>query len=169
MKTLLCAFGVIGGICLAGPGLSAEEAKESAGRVVLNTESMWRMRLLWETEEVLLPSGKVDHVVLKFRSPYHKLWKDGPTTEDFEVERVPMIREPAQTPAGWMKPEFDDSKWAYGQGPLLSGGTRRKRFDAVKGVGWKLLLLRGRFDVTDPRRAEGLTLPLDNPRERGYE
>jgi len=155
------AINVILAVCLVVGGQAAGADPKPAGKVVLDTESMWRMRLVWETEEVLLKSGKVEHVVLKFRSSYSKLWKDGPTTEDFDVERVPMVREPAQTPVDWMKPDFDDSTWAYGQGPLLSGGTRRERFDAVKGVGWKLLLLRGRFDVTDPRRAEGLTLSVE--------
>jgi len=161
MRVLLSAVGVILSVCLAGAGRAAEkaeQAEQAAGRVILNTDSMWRMRLLWETEEVLLKSGKVGHVVLKFKGSRATRWKTGPTTEKFEVEKVPVLREPAKTPADWMKPDFDDSQWAYGQGPLLSGGTRTQRSDAARGVGWKLLLLRGKFEVTDPARAEGLTL-----------
>ena len=160
MTALWVAVGAILFVCLAGAAGAAEEAKPAGGTVVLNTDSMWRMRLLWETEEVLLRSGKVDHAALKFKGPRATRWKKGATAEEFDVEKVPVLREPAETPPDWMKPDFDDSRWAYGQGPLLSGGTRTQRSDAASGVGWKLLLLRGKFDVTDPAKAEGLTLSV---------
>ena len=151
------AVGAILGVCLAGAAGAAEEA---AGRAILDTDSLWRMRLLWETEEVLLKSGKVDHVVLKFKGSRATRWKKSPTAAGFDTEKVAVLREPAETPPDWMKPDFDDSRWAYGQGPLLSGGTRTQRSDAARGVGWKLLLLRGKFHVTDPARAKGLTLSV---------
>ncbi|KKL72640.1 hypothetical protein LCGC14_2082890, partial [marine sediment metagenome] len=42
----------------------------------------------------------------------------------------------------------------------LSGGTRTQRSDAAKGVGWKLLLMRNKFQVTELSKAEGLTLSV---------
>ncbi|HUU23073.1 MAG TPA: glycoside hydrolase domain-containing protein [Phycisphaerae bacterium] len=151
---------VVASVCLVGAGPAAAQAEKPAGKSVLDTESMWRMRLVWETEEVLLPSGKVEHAELKFEAPRSTIWKAGPTSKDFQVVPIPMLREPPRTPADWMQPGFDDSKWAYGQGPLLSGGTRELRSDAVAGVGWKLLLMRGRFEVVDPA-AGGLTLSVE--------
>ncbi len=160
IRAALATLSVVFGIGLVGAGRAAAEAERPAGKAVLNTESMWRMRLVWETEEVLLPSGKVEHVELEFKGPRSTRWKNGPTSKDFNPKKLLVLREPAETPAEWMKPGFDDSKWAYGQGPLLSGGTRTHRADAVSGVGWKLLLMRGRFRVDDPARADGLTLSI---------
>ena len=160
IRALLATVSLVSSVCLAGAGHPAAKTRKAAGRTILDTESMWRMRLLWETEEVLLKSGEVDHVVLEFKGARNTRWKKSPTADEFDVEKTPVLREPANTPPDWMKPDFDDSRWAYGQGPLLSGGTRTHRSDAAKGVGWKLLLLRGRFTVVDPAKAEGLTLSV---------
>ncbi|KKM13767.1 hypothetical protein LCGC14_1712860, partial [marine sediment metagenome] len=94
MRTLVSTVGVIVSICLAGAPLAAEEAKRSAGRSILSTDSMWRMRLLWETEEVLLPSGKVDHAV-----------------QDVAAREVPPCQQPgdkdAQGQAASHRPQCD--------------------------------------------------------------
>jgi hypothetical protein len=143
-------------------GLSLGEPAQAAGasrsptatapadQVILNTESLWRVRLVFEPEEVLLKSGDVDHVRLKFKETE---WRQSKTIEQFDVEKVPFFRLPADTPRDWMAPDFDDSDWARSGGPLL--------LDDEKRVEWKLLLLRGAFEVNDPARAAGLRLHVE--------
>jgi hypothetical protein len=135
--------------CVAAePGPQTEG--EPAGKVVLSTNTLWRTRLVFEPEEVLLKSGQVKRVRLKLKGN----WRKVKTIEDFEAVPVPFLRLPARTSKDWMMPDFDDSDWARAAGPLLLDDERR--------VEWKLLLLRGTFGVTDPARAKGLKLSVDH-------
>ncbi len=95
---------------------------------ILDTRSFWRFRIVRETEEVISDAGAVKHVAEK------------------------TVRLPAETPADWARPDFDDGTWARMRGPMLRGSNNDEE--------WKLILMRGRFEVTDPARAGDLTLDL---------
>ncbi len=125
---------------------------------ILDTGSLWRMRIVWETDEIELKDGSVDHVRLKFDiGPWRKKQM---TVEEFEAVEVPRVRLPADTPATWPAPDFDDSNWVRTRGPIFSSGlTSARNWGSVRN-NWKMLMLRGRFEVTDPAEAEGLALTI---------
>jgi len=124
-------------------------AAEPAVQTILNTESLWRVRLVFEPEEILLPSGKVDHVRLKFHKG--QSWRTMKVLKNFDAEKLTFFRLPPETSPDWITVGFDDSTWARGRGPFLAHSQR---------VNWKLLLMRGRFEVTDPETVQGLTLSV---------
>jgi hypothetical protein len=62
-----------------------------------------------------------------------------------------VIRLPDDTAADWMQPAFDDSAWARQRGPLLYGSKDEE---------WKLIMLRGRFELADPAQTGDLSLDL---------
>ncbi|KKM19789.1 hypothetical protein LCGC14_1652060 [marine sediment metagenome] len=124
-------------------------AAAETGKVVLSTETMWRTRLVFEPKEILLKDGTVDHVKLKLKEN----WRKVVTVREFEPVKLPFFRVPTETPADWMRPDFDDGDWARAVGPML--------LDDEKRVEWKLLLLRATFEVADPTKAAGLELSVD--------
>jgi len=131
---------------------------ETADNVILDTSSLWRVRVVRERDEVTLKDGTVDHVRLTYNS---KAWGKRNTIEAFTAEKVNPIRLPTHTSSDWMQPDFDDSTWVRCRGPLFATDPKgRKGGWGSPNVNWKLLLLRGRFEVTDPATAEGLTLSL---------
>jgi hypothetical protein len=78
---------------------------------------------------------------------------------EYKVTPVPVVRLPEHTSEDWMSAEFDDSSWVRLRGPMFTyekGGLPRESGN----VNWKLILMRGRFKVTSPAKAEGLTLSL---------
>jgi hypothetical protein len=143
---------------LAGPLLAAADAPPDA-KAILTTRGLWRVRIVWENDEILLKDGSIAHARLKYDSkPW---WKNVPTIEQFTVVRTPLVRLPADTPAEWMRPEFDDSAWVRTRGPLFGGDPADLKGGwGSRNVHWKLLLLRGRFEVADPAKAGDLTLSL---------
>lgn len=62
-----------------------------------------------------------------------------------------VIRLPGDTTSDWARPEFEDGGWARLRGPMLYGSNDED---------WKLILMRGKFEVTDPARAGDLSLEL---------
>ena len=135
--------------------LAGEEA--SAGVTILDTKSFWRFRTVLETPEQVLPSGEVKHLRTVGKGNIYEWFRKNPTKgqppEDmYEFKEVDSFRLPEETSAGWMKPEFDDSAWARVRGPMLAGSNSEA---------WKLILMRGRFEVVDPAKAGDLTLSLD--------
>ncbi|HOX04825.1 MAG TPA: DUF6067 family protein [Planctomycetota bacterium] len=146
------------GLLLAGAAAAAGENAPApgGGTTVLDTKSFWRFRTVWETPELVLPSGEVKHARLVGKDVYgwfQKNPKEGQAPEsNYKFEDVAMVRLPAETPADWMKPGFDDSTWARLRGPMLAGSPNEA---------WKLILMRGAFEVEDPAKAGDLTLSLD--------
>jgi len=152
----LVGVSILGCTCgMAAEGRKAGPAPavKAVPVVVLDTTSFWRFRIVWETVEVVRESGKVEHV----RFTYDGNWfrKHPGALEvaagDYTVEPVEAVRLPADTSRDWMQSAFDDSTWARCRGPMLDKSTN---------VNWKLVLARGRFEVTDPARAGDLTLSV---------
>jgi len=143
------ATAALAGACAAG----AEGAEPD--KVILDTKSFWRFRTVWETPELVLPSGEVKHARVRARGAHYWFQKN-PTRgylpeSQYKIQDVSMVRLPAETAADWMKPDFDDSAWARLRGPMLAGSNSES---------WKLILMRGTFEVTDPAKAGDLTLSL---------
>jgi hypothetical protein len=151
------------------PGAAGES--QPSDSVILDTKSFWRFRTVWETPELVLPSGEAKHALVNVKGAYDWFQKN-PTQgqlpeSQYTMESVSMVRLPAETPADWMNPDFDDSAWARLRGPMLAGSFSEN---------WKLILMRGLFEVGDPSaslrpapseaegagpaRAAGLTLSL---------
>jgi len=147
MRTLLLAF------VFCPLGATAAGGEDPPAAVVLDTGSFWRIRTVWETVEVVRDSGEVEHV----RFVYDHRWfreNEGKVEVErgaYEVEPLPVVRLPERTSPEWMQPEFDDSTWVRLRDPVLAESTN---------TNWKLVLMRGRFEVTDPAGVERLTLRL---------
>ncbi|MBM4038708.1 MAG: hypothetical protein FJ290_09350 [Planctomycetes bacterium] len=135
-------------------GILADAGEEpTAGTVILDTRSLWRFRTVRETREVLLPTGEAEHAQFKVErgGEFFDKNPDKRQIEKYTVEKVETVRLPSETPADWMKPGFDDSAWARLRGPMLDNSTDD---------GWKLIQMRGLFEVGDPARAGDLSLSL---------
>jgi hypothetical protein len=134
-------------------------------RTVLDTGSYWRFRTVRETPEVVDRSGKIVHgrVVWDFDNvtrvySWFKAHPEPPSLpeETWRVKSTPpdkVLTLPADTPANWMKPEFDDGAWFRSPGPMFGNFFSRNE-------GWKLILMRGRFEVKDPDAAGDLALTM---------
>jgi hypothetical protein len=98
---------------LSGLAVVVAADEERAGTAVLDTGSFWRVRTVWETVEVVRSSGEIEHA----RFVYDHNWfreNEGKLEVErgqYEVEPIPVVRLPEQTPTDWMSPEFDDSTW----------------------------------------------------------
>jgi glycosyl hydrolase family 123 len=131
-------------------------------KTVLGGRSLWRVRIVWETDEVELRDGSVGHYHLAATKSAYREWRKTPTITDFKPVKKKMVRIPADTPADWMKPDFDDSTWVrsrlsiFAQDPVK---VRRGGWGSSN-ASWTALLLRGRFEVPDPATAKDLTLSL---------
>ncbi len=152
-----CSIGLIvvaATLALEGPAGAAGEGGESQ-KIILKTGSFWRFRTVWETPELVLPSGEVQHARVHLTGAsawFRKNPTQGVLPESkYRAEKVAMVRLPAESPADWMKPAFDDSTWARLRGPMLEKSIRES---------WKLILMRGRFEVADPAKAGPLSLSL---------
>ena len=142
-------------VALPSGRLAAAAESQPADNAILDTKSFWRFRTVWETPELLLPSGEVKHARISTRRAYEWFQKN-PTQgqlpeSEYTVEDVGRVRLPAETPSDWMAPGFDDSAWARLRGPMLSTSNSEN---------WKLILMRGLFEVRDPATAGGLALSL---------
>ncbi|MGQ9662794.1 MAG: hypothetical protein ACUVWX_10745, partial [Kiritimatiellia bacterium] len=141
---------VVGLLLVVPAYLWAEDAEPLT---VLDTANLWRVRTVRETIEVLTPSGTVAHVQFKTPQAYDFFQKNPDRNEvpRFTTEEIPVIRLPSSTSPDWFKLDFDDSTWARLRGPFLAGSTDDN---------WKLILIRGRFAVTDVARVGDLKLSL---------
>jgi hypothetical protein len=119
----------------------SEAAARQSTAAILDTTSFWRVRAVWETPEVLLPSGQTHHARVDVEDHLGH----------YQTDRVEMIRLPAETPPDWMKPAFDDSAWVRLRGPIL---------DRTVSECWKPILMRGRFEIADPAEVGDLILSL---------
>jgi len=129
---------------------SADENKPPAATELLNTRnSMWQCRMVRATSEFLTASGKVERVMYAITKKGHN-WNAKKVLEKGEYKVVPLkdYRLPETTDPNWMQPEFDDSEWRRRPGATGTGGD----------PGWKLMLMRGRFEVDDPAQCKDLRL-----------
>ncbi|MFW6159340.1 MAG: glycoside hydrolase domain-containing protein, partial [Planctomycetota bacterium] len=141
---------------------STGTARAGESKTILDTRSFWRARTVRETEEAILPDGKIGY----YRAKYDRNWfrehkgKTRVAEGDYKIVEREGVRLPETTSAEWMTPGFDDSAWVRGRGPIFTGqkwGVPMESRDA----NWKLILMRGRFKVTDPKNVDHLTLSLD--------
>ncbi len=133
----------------AAPGGELPKAAPGGGAPVLDLrKSLWRFQLVRETAEILTAPGKAEKVV--YRPKSWSVFRSKPALDpaDYTVEKAKEYRLPESTPADWARPDFDDSQWWRGSGPPAFAMDE----------GWKLILARGRFEVADPAKCEGLTL-----------
>lgn len=154
----LAAMGV--GILLWGVASTAAEdppppVEPAAANLILDTSSFWRFRTVWENEELALPDGRIEHATIDTRPVATYFQKNKEAIEAppdvYKVVKVDTVRLPSQTSADWFKSDFDDSSWARIRGPMLDRSIKDE---------WKLILMRGRFEVTDPAKAGDLTLSI---------
>jgi hypothetical protein len=130
----------------------ASGVPSSDGGVILDTTSFWRFRTVMETPELRLPDGRVEHARVIVKSWVRKAPRDvAAQPENVTVQKLPTVRLPSETEADWMSVDFDDSTWARLRGPIFQDSTNEQ---------WKLILMRGRFEVSDPGRAGALRLSL---------
>jgi hypothetical protein len=124
-------------------------------KTILATDGLWRFRTVWETRQIVLPSGAVLHGQVLTRNAYqwfrtHQDQIELPPSH-YTIEKADTVRLPPRTSADWMGPDFDDSAWVRLRGPVLDRSIHDE---------WKLILMRGRFEVTDPARTGDLKLSL---------
>jgi len=108
---------------------AAEEAaaEESPRAVVLDTTGFWRMYHVLAAPVLAMDDGPKPIL-------YDQPWLDGRT---------------APPPAGWTRPDFDDSGW-----------VRAVALRACKTPYLAEVCLRGKFEVTDPAKVKALTLTV---------
>jgi len=144
----LATLAFVGGAEAAEPGKPAT--------VILDTRGFWRWRTVWETPELVLPGGEVKHAQAILPKDAYYWFRKNPARghlplSECKTKAASVVRLPAETSPNWMKPDFDDSAWVRLRGPML----RRSNSES-----WKLILMRGLFEVKDPAKVGDLTLSL---------
>ncbi len=138
----------------------AEDDDAGDGMSVLATKTLWRMRVIRETPEVIDQSGQVVHGSVRTKTNLGNWFRGnkGATLPEDQWEVVAVkpadvATLPTETPADWMMPDFDDTSWTRRRAPLLSNFWSPDQE-------WKAILLRGAFGVTDPAKAGDLTFSM---------
>lgn len=150
----ICALTVLTA-ALAWAQQAAAVEGSAATNAILDTTSLWRVRAVRETPEITLPSGEIRHARIETQG-VHAYFQKNPgaieaPADAYKVIALEPVRLPAATAPDWHAPGFDDSSWARVRGPMLDKSIQEE---------WKLILVRGLFEVTDPARAGDLTLSL---------
>ncbi len=131
-----------------------EDAPKRAS--ILETKSLWRVRMVNESWELVTPEGEVLHGGIRYKDNdwYHKNPKATTMSDDnYTVGKSSNItRIPETTSPEWMQPGFDDGDWARSR----IGISYINSTDAS----WKLILARGTFYVEDPAEAGDLKLNM---------
>jgi glycosyl hydrolase family 123 len=145
-KTLRRGVGVVVGLMVVGLWVMPCQAQHipPEENVILSAKCFWRIRMIWETEEVVLPDGKVLHGGISTKGKDYS-WTNGAGRKfTFSASRSPVRRLPEKNAADWMAPDFDDSVWARFRGPFFRGSANHN---------WKLIQLRNLFTVDNVRQA----------------
>jgi glycosyl hydrolase family 123 len=146
----LAAVAVVG--CLDGAALAAEPSR----MVVLDAASLWRCRFIKGTELVRRASGALEHTIEFPTWTWVKI--DGKRARRL-LKAPKMRRRPTPPPDTWMQIDFDDGDWGVSRGPFSGSGSRAHRFTKLC-PRTRLIFMRGRFRVADPKKAGDLTLSL---------
>jgi len=143
---------------LAACAAGAEQAGPSGAVILDSHQGYWRTMTGWKTPEQISEAGTVSPILERYDRYRHKRPGD----------RKPLRLTVGPVPAAdWMKPDFDDSQWGRSRGPVGnaigydlfgSGGSLYAPNSVAKTL---FICMRGRYRVTDPSRAKGLTLSLD--------
>jgi len=144
---LRCAFVLTVALAVVSASLAADAA--SGPVTILDGRSPWRVLYSWDRPAVLTADG-----------PKPRLLKGGRNVRPEEEADFHFI---TQYPRGvWTKADFDDSgwarrhfiaRWASGEWDHRAGGGRGS-------INLRQLSVRGKFTVTDPARAAGMTVSL---------
>ncbi|MHC4915643.1 MAG: glycoside hydrolase domain-containing protein [Planctomycetota bacterium] len=145
------------GVLAAAAATLTLSAAGGGETTILGEGSSWRVRVTWERDQVLLKSGEVVHARIKIPK---NGWKKAKTVEEVTAEKVAPVTMPAESPSDWAKPEFDDSAWVRRGLPVIGRARRSYSSETYYLPYWKLVLARGRFEVTDPARAGDLALSV---------
>ena len=131
-------------LCSAG---TAAQAQDAGDVPVLDTAGIWRVHYTLKLP-LLLVDGKVVQLadVAKHRYVSPPTW---------------MRQETPLPPADWMKPDFDDGRWERLAGTLVTTMTYWNQDTDSKCPYMALVCARGKFRVSDPARAQGLTLSVE--------
>lgn len=126
---------------------ASASADEDVGEPVLDTSGFWRVHYTMRLP-VLLREGKLVGLVDVAKHRY--------------VSPPEWIRHPtAFPPTDWYKDDFDDSSWERLSGTLVTTMTYWQKDTDSKSPFTALVCARGKFAVTDPSRAAGLTLEVE--------
>ncbi|MFW5871420.1 MAG: glycoside hydrolase domain-containing protein [Verrucomicrobiota bacterium] len=120
--------------------------------VILDADAFWRVRTIWQTEEVVFPDGKILSAGISGSGSDYS-WTNSATGKEytFSAGKVRNIILPKDNAQNWMALDFNDSVWARKRGPF---------FCSTANHNWKLIQLRGLFTVEDTRRAGDLKLDM---------
>jgi len=158
------------GLILAGWVTAADTpAKaDSSGRItILDAGSLWHCRFVKGNDMVRLESGELQNLN-KVGSgqggiPWTWVKKKKESGKIIYVRRFVkgsgMRRRPGPPPADWIEADFDDSSWGLYRGPFLGAGARKKRWLNLK-ISYRLVFLRGKFEVTDPAKVSDMSLSV---------
>jgi hypothetical protein len=160
-------------VAMAGAAPAQEKpappATGAKTNLILDTSSLWRVRTIWEAPELILTNGETVHGAVQIRDPswwyankdfgrMPPLWPEKQGQVNYVVNIVTnVLRLPAETPADWMKPAYDDSGWARMRASVFVADPL---FFSTRNEAWKAILLRGAFEVSDPATAGDLVVDL---------
>lgn len=148
-------LGTGGVVCVVTIALCARsyaQPLQPEWNVILDEQSCWHVRTIWETEEFIFPNGEILHAIVDISGSDFSWANPGDGKNwKFSAKKIPVIRLPSQNDPDWMKEEYDDSEWARLRGPFYANSANNN---------WKLLQLRGRFVVQDIKKAGKLTLEM---------
>ncbi len=149
----------------ADEGEEEEEETDDASDAlrILDTKTLWRMRVIRETPEIIDQEGRIvhGHVDCDIKGTDLHGWfrsrKDAAVPDDkWRVIPVPadeVVTLPSETAENWMDLDFDDTTWTRRRAPLLSNFFSSDQ-------NWKAILMRGEFGVTDPAKVGDLKFSL---------
>ena len=148
-------------VALAATCFAGQAAPKPARKLLLDTQGLWRARVVWETDEIELKDGTVGHFTFTGAKSLHGQWRKRATAEGLKAVKRKVVRLPAQTSPHWMEPDFDDSTWVRSRARFFASDPKdRKGGWGSSNAHWTLLLLRGRFEVTDPAGVKDLRLSI---------
>ncbi|MCK5528667.1 MAG: hypothetical protein KAI74_03205 [Kiritimatiellae bacterium] len=123
--------------------------------IVANSDSLWRIRTVWETEEIIQKNGKVDHVKVLCDRKFFKENKKSTFNPDHTYTNVPVVRLPETTSTDWMQPSFNAVDWARIPGKVFAKAYKEPS------IYWKAVFVRKSFEVINPSLVKELNLTVD--------
>ncbi|KPJ53741.1 MAG: hypothetical protein AMS16_05130 [Planctomycetes bacterium DG_58] len=126
-------------------------ADDEAGQPVLDTAGFWRTHYNFRVPVVRTAAGIQTIPLARFEEDWRRVGLHR-KTKWLEYD-TPL------PPTNWAQPDFDDSSWSRFPGVIVAGVGTYGNPDR-KSPYMALVCMRGKFQVTDPVRAKGLTLSV---------
>ena len=137
-------------LLLASPWLSpVARAQQDARTVILDTSGFWRYHYNFRMPVVRTANG-IEPIPT---ATHREAWRQAGLHEKTKW----LEYDTPLPPASWANPEFDDGLWSRFPGVIVAGLDRGADH---KSPYMALVCMRGKFKVTDPARAKGMTLSL---------